>query len=281
MYLHCCHTRCQHDNLVPDHIQEGSPNNICHSQGLAVGLAQAWALALATDLVVHQDNVLHRNPHKPGRPHRHQLGTPRHMHCTNLQGNPRALGLAQALVLASEMGLVVHRDNDVHKSPHKPCRPHHHQLGTPRHMHCTNRQGNPMAQDLAWAPVQAQEMGSVVHQGNDVHKNPHKPGRPHRHQLGTPTHMQCTSLLDNPMAQDLEWAPVLAQEMGLEEHQGNDENMNPHMPGRSHHHQLGTQKHMHHTNLQGNHWVAVLEPATGTGLVQTGTRNHTHLELAP
>jgi len=91
----------------------------------------------------------------------------------------------------------------------------------------------------------------------------------------------------------LGWAPVLAQEMGLEEHQGNDENMNPHKPGRSHHHQLGTQKHMYHTNLQGNHWVAVLEPATGTGLVvvlepetgtglvQTGTRNHTHLELAP
>jgi len=50
---------------------------------------------------------------------------------------------------------------------------------------------------------------------------------------------------------------------------------------------------MHHTILQGNHWVAVLEPATETGLgpvlepamgtelVQTGTRNHTHLELAP
>lgn len=132
----------------------------------------------------------------------------------------------------------------------------------------------------------------MEHQGNDVHKNPHKPGRSDRRQLGTPTHMQCTSPLDNPMAQDLEWAPVLAQEMGLEEHQGNDENMNPHMPGRSHHHQLGTQKHMCHTNLQGSHWVAVLEPATGmglvvlepatgTGLVQTGIRNHIHLELAP
>jgi len=51
------------------------------------------------------------------------------------------------------------------------------------------------------------------------------------------------NLLDNRMAPDWAWAPVLAQVlapamaqvlapvMGLVEHRGNDEHRNPHMPG--------------------------------------------------
>jgi len=146
-----------------------------------------------------------------------------------------AQDLAWAPVLARGMGSVVHQDTDVHKIPHRPGKLDHHQLDILTHMHCTNLQDNRKAQEWAQALVLAKEMGSE-HRGNDENMNPRKPHRSLRRQLGTLKRMHCKSLLDNRMAPDWVWAPVLAQvlasEMGLVEHRGNDEHRNQHMPGR-------------------------------------------------